>query len=227
MKKPSSTERKKLQIYKQQLVLSQPLFEIALGGLLGDISIQTQDGGKSYRLKFQQSDTRHRDYLFHLHGLFHEWVLSPPHFHRTRAMWSFQTISHIEFKKLAELFILTDTGMPCKKHIKPDLVEKYLTPLSLAYWFMDDGGKSCYKKDYPRKGFVFNTQGFEKRDVEILCKGLQTKFALHCWYKPNKKGYVLVISAKSYDAMMDLLGDSIIQSMRHKLPSGFRVDDIV
>ena len=78
MKKPLPTERKNLQLYKQQWILSQNLFEIAVGGLLGDISIQTQNGGKTYRLKFQQSNHLDRDYLFHLHDVFHEWVLSPP-----------------------------------------------------------------------------------------------------------------------------------------------------
>lgn len=196
------------------------MFEIAVGGLLGDISIQTQNQGKTSRLKFQQSDHLHRDSLFHLHKLFNEWVLSPPYHNRNRNMWSFQTISQSEFNKLAHLFVVTDNGMLCKKHIKPFLVENFLTPLSLAYLFIGDGGKSSYNKDSIRKGFAFNTQGFDNKDVEILCQGLQKKFGFDCWTKPNKNGFVRVISAKSYDLMMDLLGDSIIPSMRHKLPYG-------
>ena len=220
MRKPLSTQRKQLELYKQTLVLSQSLFDIAVGGLLGDVTLQTQDGGKSYRLKFQQAEKLHRDYLLHLHRLFQDWTLSEPFFDPERQMWSFQTISHSEFTKLARLFVLDENGKICKKHIKPYLVEKYLTPLGFAYWFMDDGGKSSYKKDYVRKGFTFNTQGFRKQEVELLCHGLQTKWDLECWPKPNKKGYVLVISAKSYDKMMNLLGNFIIPSMRHKLPYG-------
>lgn len=96
--------------------------------------------------------------------------------------------------------------------MKPFLVENFLTPVGLAYWFMDDGGKSSYNRDYIRKG----TQGFTRKDVEILCQGLQKKFGLNCWVKPNKNGYVLVISAQ----LMDLWGHSIIPSMRDKLPLG-------
>lgn len=220
MKKPLSTQRKLLKIQKQSLVLSKTQYDIALGCLLGDASIQSQDKGQTYRLKFQQSDNLHRDYLFNLYGVFDEWCLSPPKFDSTRKMWSFQTISHSDFKKLAELFILNQSGVKCKKHIKPLLVEKHLTPLGLAYWFMDDGGKSSYNKDYVRKGFSFNTHGFEKSEVELLSQGLQTKFGLECWLKPNKRKHIIVISAKSYEKMMLLIDEFIIPSMRHKLPYG-------
>lgn len=142
MKKPLSTQRKLLKSYKQSLVLSKTQFDIALGCLLGDASLQSQDKGQTYRLKFQQSDNLHRDYLFHLYDVFNEWCLSPPKFDSTRKMWSFQTISHTDFKKLAELLILNKLRVKCQKHIKPFLVENHLTPLGLAYWFMDDGGKS-------------------------------------------------------------------------------------
>lgn len=220
MKKPLPTQKKELKLYKNSLVLSQKQFDIAVGCLLGDASIQTQDQVKTYRLKFQQSDNLHREYLFHLHEIFNEWVLSPPFFNLERQMWSFQTISHSEFAKLAHLFVLDENGIKCKKHIKHFLIENYLTPMGLAYWFMDDGGKSSYNKDYVRRGFVFNTQGFEKSHVEFLSQGLKKKFGFDCWIKPNKKGYVIVISAKSYEKMMALFDRFLIPSMRHKLPYG-------
>lgn len=220
MKKPLSTQRKLLKLYKQSLVLSQTQYEIAIGCLLGDATLQSQDQGKTYRLKFQQSDKLHRDYLFHLYGVFNEWVLSPPHLDSERNIWSFQTISHTDFKKLAELLVLNNSGVKCKKHIKLLLVENHLTPLGLAYWFMDDGGKSSYNKDYVRKGFAFNTHGFQESEVELLCQGLKTKFGLECWPKANKNKHIIVISAKSYEKMMSLIDDFIIPSMRHKLPYG-------
>lgn len=218
MQKPTSRQRNLLKVYKTTLSLSQSQLEIALGLLLGDVSIQTQDKGKTYRLKFQQSENLHREYIFHLYDIFNEWSLSPPYFDEKRNMWSFQTISHHEFLPLAELFILDENKVKCKKHVKPVLIEKYFTPLSFAYWFMDDGGKSNYNKDYPRKGFAFNTQSFTEQDVELLCDGLHKKFGLECWKRRNKNGFVVVISARNYDLMMSLLGDLVIPSMKHKLP---------
>lgn len=221
MEKPNPKQRHLLKVYKKTLTLSQPLFEIALGVMLGDASLQTQNGGLSYRLKFSQAEKLHREYLLHLHDVFADWVLSPPFFNEKRQMWSFQTFSHCDFNKIAQLFVIDDDGLSCKKTIKPDLIQKYVTPRSLAYWWMDDGGKSCYNKDYQRKGFVFNTQGFTLTNVRLLCDGLTQKFGLHCWPKPNKKGFLIVISALSYDKMMCLLDPYLIPSMRYKLPLSF------
>lgn len=80
-------------------------------------------------------------------------------------MWSFQTISHSDFTRLADIFLRDSQGNLCHKHIKPHFVEHFLTPRALAYWIMDDGGRSSYNKDYERKGFALNTHGFPKDQV--------------------------------------------------------------
>lgn len=218
MQKPTANTKKLLHEYKKTLSLSQTLFDLSIGTLLGDASLQTQDGGKTYRLKFQQSEILHREYLFHLHGQFSDWVLSPPYFLEKRNMWGFQTISHSEFTRLADIFLIDSQGNPCKKHIKAGFVERFLSPLGLAYWIMDDGGKSSYNKDYPRKGFALNTHGFPKEQVEILCQGLQNRYGLDCWLRPNKKKWTIVISGHDHTKMMELIGDFLIPSMYHKIP---------
>lgn len=218
MKKPTANQKKLLNEYKKTLSLSESLFEISVGTLLGDASIQTQDGGKTYRLKFQQSEHLHRDYLFHLHEQFHDWVLSPPHFNEKRNMWSFQTLSHSEFQKLAQLFVLDSHGKKCQKHIKPDLIQHYLTPKGFAYWIMDDGGRACYNRDYERKGFALNTHSFAKSQVERLRQGLETRYGLDCWLRPNKNKWVIVISGYHHEKVMDLIGNYLIPSMYHKIP---------
>jgi hypothetical protein len=83
---------------------------------------------------------------------------------------------------------------------------------------MDDGGKSSYNKDYPRKGFALNTHGFPRNQVDILCQGLQNRDHLKCWVKQNKKKWILVISGHDYTKMMNLIGEYIIESMHHKIP---------
>ena len=218
MRKPTANQRKLLNEYKQTLSLSKTLFDLSIGTLLGDASLQTQDGGKTYRLKFQQSDNLHREYLFHLHEQFHDWVLSPPCFNEKRNMWSFQTISHNDFTELANIFYLDSQGNRCKKHIKPFFVEHYLTPMSLAYWIMDDGGRSCYNQDYPRKGIALNTHGFSKQQVEILCQGLQNRYGFHCWLKLNKNKWIIVISGHDHSKIMKKIEKFIIPSMYHKIP---------
>jgi hypothetical protein len=45
-----------------------------------------------------------------------------------------------------------------------------------------------------RKGFAFNTHGFPKPEVEILRQGLEIRYGLDCWLRPNKNKWVIVIS---------------------------------
>ena len=137
--------------------------QVAVGIMLGDASLQTQDGGKRYRLKLLQGD-KNKDYLFHLSAVFSRWILSPPSPQNRQSKitggelkaWRSQTISHKAFNILAKIF-LDDKG---KKRIPTNLVKRYLTDRGLAYWLMDDGGKSNYNKDRPKlRGVTINTQG--------------------------------------------------------------------
>jgi len=58
--------------------LSTIQFEASIGLMLGDASLQSQNKGKTYRLKFEWSD-KTKSYLDHVFNLFDEWVLSNPH----------------------------------------------------------------------------------------------------------------------------------------------------
>ncbi len=99
--------------YKKSLIsLTQIQLESAIGLVLGDASLNTDNNGKTYRLKFEWSD-RQKPYVDHVFKLFDEWVLSPPHKKVRKSpkgneviTWGFQTISHTAFNFLAELFII-------------------------------------------------------------------------------------------------------------------------
>nr|YP_006666386.1 putative LAGLIDADG homing endonuclease [Trebouxiophyceae sp. MX-AZ01]AFQ93741.1 putative LAGLIDADG homing endonuclease [Trebouxiophyceae sp. MX-AZ01] len=174
-----------LKRYKQQLTsLSKVEGQVAIGIMLGDASLQTQDGGKSYRLKLLQGD-KNKDYLFHLCTVFSRWILSPPSPQNRQSKitgkdlkaWRSQTISHKAFNILAKIF-LDERG---KKRILPNLVKEHLTDRSLAYWLMDDGGKSNYNKDRPKlKGVTINTQGFSKAEVDSMVAQLISVLGLDC-----------------------------------------------
>lgn len=210
-----------LNAYKSQLsCLNSKQMQIAVGVLLGDASIQSQNNGETYRLKFEQSN-KHKHYLFHLYEIFEIWVLSEPKLYKRMNSYEneilsyrFQTISHKAFKPLADIFLNKEN----KKHIRMNLITDYLTPLSLAYWFMDDGGRLDYNAN-GGKGIIFNTQGFTFTEVEKLSKLLNHKFHLTCWVKTNKKKPVLAISGKDYEKLVQLIKPLIISSMLFKFPS--------
>jgi hypothetical protein len=214
-----SPNSKKLRQYKESLVkLSQTQFEAAIGLMLGDASLHTQNGGKTYRMKFEWG-ARSKIYLDHVYSLFDEWVLSEPH-KKTRISpkgnevinWGFQTISHEAFNVLAQLFINK------KKIISQDLIKNHLTPRGLAYWFMDDGGKLDYNKNSKNKGVVLNTQSFEAKEVKVMAEQLSEKFNFECEIRSNKGKKVIVIKSSSYPLFLSLIDPYILPEMRYKLP---------
>jgi hypothetical protein len=153
--------------------------------MLGDASIQTQNNGKSFRIKFEWSN-KTKSYLDHVFNLFDEWVLSNPH-KKSRLTpkgnlvinWGFQTISHEAFNPLAKLFLINN-----KKGISDSLIMIHLT--ERAYWFMDDGGKLDYNKYSKNKSLVLNTHSFTDKEVALMSKELMNKFNLECEIRSNK-----------------------------------------
>jgi LAGLIDADG DNA endonuclease family len=69
----------KVKEYKNSLFeLTKIQWETAIGLMLGDASLQSQNGGKTYRIKFEWGN-RNKPYALHVHKIFDEWVLSEPH----------------------------------------------------------------------------------------------------------------------------------------------------
>lgn len=115
---------------------------------------------------------------------------------------------------VANLFIVNN-----KKLISNNLVKNYLTPRSLAYWFIDDGGKWDYNKNSLNKSIVLNTQSFTFEEVESLVKGLRDKYQLNCYVKINKNKPIIYIDSLSYLIFYNLIKPYLIPQMIYKLPT--------
>jgi len=210
-----------LKDYKSKLIsLSKIQEEAAIGLMLGDASLQTQNKGKTFRIKFEWGD-KNKEYADHVCELFKEWILSPPHKKvrtnvngRVVVTWGFQTISHSAFNRLNELFLINKT-----KSISNNLIKNHLTPRGLSYWFMDDGGKLDYNKMTKNKGLIFNTHSFREEEVESMSIELSAKFNLKTNVRLNKNKHVIAISSDSYNEFVNLTNSYIISSMRYKLPN--------
>ena len=126
--------------------------------------------------------------------------------------WVFQTVSHEVFRFYAHQFY------PEQKKRVPPLIHHWLTPRGLAYWFMDDGSQ----KSSQSKGVIFNTQGFERPDVERLTGVLQTQFALQASLRRQADGFQIFVSGSSYEDFMSLVEKYVTAEMRHKLPHARR-----
>lgn len=215
-----SPNSKLMREYKASLFsLNKNQYEASIGLMLGDASLQTQNKGKSYRMKFEWGN-KQLAYSTHVFNLFDEWVLSVPHKKERYSPkgnlvinWGFQTISHNAFNFLAELFINNN-----KKSVKINLIKNHLTARGLAYWFMDDGGKLDYNLNSKNTSVVLNTQSFSESEVSQMIKELNDKFRLNCNIRENKGKKVIVINSENYPLFLDLIKPYIIAEMKFKLP---------
>jgi len=218
--------RSLLNQYKQTLSLTDSQKEIGIGVMLGDANLQTQDKGKTYRLRYEGGN-KHKNYIESIHQSFEEWCLSNPaektrEHPKTKTLiktWEFQTLSHQDMKFFADLF-LNQEG---KKIVPENLVEHpNFTARSLAYWIMDDGSKMDHTANQG-KGLEIHTEAFTKAEVDSLCQGLKNRYNLKCWTKSKQRNdktyYFIAISGESYEQLMSLITPYMHPDMFHKLPT--------
>lgn len=190
-----------------------------VGLMLGDVSLKWNKTLTGASIQFESGD-KHVAYAFYVWHLLFPYCLGLPRRQarlnengNTVVTWCFQTVTHPAFLFLHNLFIVKGT-----KHILPELLIHAITPVSLAFWFMDDGGQ----QDYVGYGLQLHTQGFTVTEVESLCAILQDKFGLDCWVKSNKRKPIIAISGHSYALFLSIVGPHIHESMRFKFPTGSR-----
>lgn len=198
--------------YKKKLKLSTKQREIIIGKLLGDGHLETQNNGRTYRLKIEHSINQ-KDYVDWLNQEFKDWVLTPPQNKdcflgekKFKKYW-FNTISHSSFRFYAQQFYRQG------KKVIPKLIHHWLTPLSLSVWFMDDGSI----KSKSHKARIINTQAFTKKEVLSLIKALENKFGLKANLRKQKEGFQIMILSESADQFAELIRKFIHPSMLYKL----------
>jgi hypothetical protein len=201
-----------IEAYKTTLRLSDVQREILVGILLGDACLETQNAGRSYRLKIEQA-VAHADYVRHLYTVLRDWVLSPPRPKQgqtrgvTTLNLAFQTVSHTELSFYGELFYRN------RRKIVPEPIGVLLTARGLAYWYMDDGSM----KSSESKGVLFNTHAFNSEDVDRSIEVL-AKFGLLARERRQSDGTQIYISGASYERFVELVNPYVIEAMRYKVP---------
>ena len=201
-----------IEAYKTTLRLTDVQREIVVGVLLGDAHLETQNGGRSYRLKVEQGH-RHAEYVSHLYSELREWVLTPPRpkMGKTKGVTtlnlSFQTVSHEEFASYGSLFYRG------RRKTVPESIRDIATARVLAYWYMDDGSM----KSRQSKGVIFNTQAYDSSDIRRLTNVLEG-FGLEAWERRQSDGIQIYVSGDSYERFIELVSPYVIKAMRYKVP---------
>ena len=98
-----------------------------------------------------------------------------------------------------------------KKRIHSN-IGNYLTPLALAIWIMDDGGKVS-------KGLKFCTNSFTYEECNLLVKVLYDNFKIKSSVQSAgyKNQYIIYVWKESMIILREIVYPYIIPEMRYKI----------
>ena len=94
-----------------------------------------------------------------------------------------------------------------------------LTPLSIAFWYMDDG--SLAHSELQRDRAAISTDGFSEKDIDVLIQGL-LRFDLHPVKQPTKGKIALRFKADDAERLFKLIAPYVPEVMHRKLPAAYR-----
>ena len=170
------------------LYLTPLIQQILVGILLGDANIRKVGKNGNPHIQYNQG-------FIHLeHILYLSYFLSPilTHFPSLVQQRDLSTYLHLHTRAFSSLVPLYELFIKDGvKQISP-LIVNWLTPISLAFWAMDDGSSTP-------EGFYLNTHSFsyECGAQIILQRALLYKFGLECNIHKHGKHFKLYIKAKS------------------------------
>ena len=181
---------------KESLSLSQEQKELIIGSLLGDGTMRLGKGAKNANFKVEHGLLQ-KDYVFWKYHKLKEFVFTEPKMSfryeengvKYPKSWWFRTIRHPELTKIYNLFY-KGNGYLTGKKIIPDSLKKFLTPVALAVWIMDDG---CFNK----KAIDISTYSFSFQEIQKLRSILKEIYGINVsFYKDRAKGYRLLCHSR-------------------------------
>ena len=129
---------------------------------------------------------------------------------KIRNVLRFKTFTYSSFNWIQESFYLNDIDMN-KKILSPDIYN-YLSPLALAIWVMDDGGKIG-------SGLKLCTNNFSYLEIQILSFILNSKYHLNSTVisAGYENQYNIYIPKASIPNLQNLVKPYLHPSMYYKL----------
>lgn len=203
---------KKIEALKLGLKLTNDQRSILVGTLLGDGHLETQNNGRTYRLKIEHS-TKQAVYVDWLHLQFKDWVLTSPKTKLKRLgkieleNYCFQTLSYGQFRFYGRQFYDEHK----KKHV-PRQVRRWLTPLALAVWFMDDGSS----KSKTHRAIILNTHCYSRKDLALLREALSKRYSIEATLRPQKEGLQLLIAGKNAERFVKIVRPHVLPNFYYK-----------
>jgi len=193
--------------------LTQKCREIIVGAILGDACLERN--GKNVRLRIdhghkQQAlvEWKHQQ-LADVHPSLPRRVeVHDARTNRVYVHYRFVSATIEELNPFFDVFYGTD-GV---KRIPMNIATYLISALSIAVWYMDDGGRrgDC------RSGY-FNTQGYQTPEVELLRDCLLKNFSLPTTLHFAASRPRIYVAAAHFERFCDLIRNDVIPDMRYKL----------
>ena len=124
--------------------------------------------------------------------------------------YTFTTGGHPEFEKVRKQVYLNN-----KKVISLSFLNN-LTPISLAFWFQDDGSR-C-----KNRGLALHTNCFQLNEVQLICDWFKNKLQIVC--KPQKRAenqWVVFFSNKTSEKFVQIIVPWTHPILRYKFEGIF------
>ncbi len=205
----------KIESYKKKIKLTNEQKQLIFGKMLGDGHLESQNNGKTYRLKIEHS-IKQKDYVDWQYKILQNLVLTPPTLKIARigdikyVNYRFSTLSLVSLRFFAHQFYKNN------EKIIPKLIHRWLTPFVMAVWFMDDGSI----KSNRNRALILNTQSFSRNDTERLKEVLEKKFEIKTKLRIQKRkniGYQLYFLSDTVSKFVNIIQPFILPSMKYKL----------
>lgn len=194
-----------------KLKISSRQKQIIIGKLLGDGHLETANG-KTYRLKIEHSFNQ-RPYVDWLYQELKSLASAEPKL-------KLQSVNNVEYKKYwfnthysGSFRFYAQQFYQGRQKVAPRLIGRWLTPLALAVWFMDDGSiksKEC-------QGKILNTQSFDAVSLERLRQAIHKNFRIQTSLRKQPEGFQIYLLAGGIEKLRQAIGKNILPSMRYKI----------
>ena len=173
--------------------------EILIGSLLGNGHLAKTTRGYAFRVNHGLMQKEYVDWKYQELSSLTNGVPST-----YKSAYYFRTVSHHYFDEMRDLFYRKD------RKIIPRNIDRLLTPLAIAVWFMDDGTKEGNQAR-------INTQSFTKKEKKKLSDTLEATLGIKSTINRDKHLFRLRISDQSMSLFREMVAPHIVPSMRYKL----------
>ena len=200
--------------YKKDYVLTDIQKEALIGIILGDGFVERSKPSHNTRIRIEQSYPEKSEYLKSLHELLEPLTAMEPTILTRKNKKRGVLTQSLYFKTLSMACLNYYHELFYKDNVKiiPRNLEELLTGRGLAYWIMDDGGKSVYNQT------ILHTRSFTKQDVEYLQTVLNKNFELKTRLEEKiQDQWVIYIPVRQKIKLIDIVGPYMHKSMLYKV----------